>query len=111
MSFKYDWSTNAKQNYADIKNPAQILISQGKTKSRVVKLFKKVSKTLNLLKNNPKHPSLETHEYSSLCHPYNSNEKVYEAYVENKTPGAYRIFWCYGPNKGEITLIAITPHP
>jgi len=38
-------------------------------------------------------------------------EKVFEAYVQNKTPGAYRLFWCYGPDKGQITLIAITPHP
>jgi len=28
---------------------------------------------------------------------------------ENKTPGAYRIFWCYGPEKGEMTIIAIHP--
>ena len=111
MSFAYIWSQEAKRNYADIKNPAQMLISKGKMKSRIVKLYKKVSKTLNLLKDNPKHPSLETHEYSSLSNPWNPNEKVYEAYVENNTPGAYRIFWCYGPNKGEITLIAITPHP
>ena len=31
--------------------------------------------------------------------------------AKNKTPGAYRVFWCYGPNTGEITIIAITPHP
>ena len=111
MSFEYIWLQEARKNYADIKNPAKILISKEKTNSRIVKLFKKVSKTLNLLKDNPKHPSLETHEYSSLSNPWNPNEKVYEAYVENNTPGAYRIFWCYGPNKGKITLIAITPHP
>jgi hypothetical protein len=110
VSFRYIWLQEARENYADIKNSAKILISKGKT-TRIVKLFKKVSKTLNLLKDNPKHPSLETHEYSSLSNPWNPNEKVYEAYVENNTPGAYRIFWCYGPNKGEITLIAITPHP
>ena len=27
------------------------------------------------------------------------------------TPGACRTFWCYGPAKREITIIAITPHP
>ena len=26
-------------------------------------------------------------------------------------PGAYRLFWCYGPESGQITIIAITPHP
>jgi hypothetical protein len=38
---------------------------------------------------------------------------VFEAYAQNRTPGAYRIFWCYGPDKdkGDITITAITPHP
>jgi hypothetical protein len=40
-----------------------------------------------------------------------NGEKVFEAYVENRTPGAYRIFWYYGPQSGEITVFAMTPHP
>jgi hypothetical protein len=36
---------------------------------------------------------------------------MFEAYAQNDTPGAYRIMWCYGPGKGEITIVAITPHP
>ena len=27
------------------------------------------------------------------------------------THAAYRIFWYYGPNKEEITILAITEHP
>jgi len=38
-------------------------------------------------------------------------EKVFEAYAEHPTPAAYRVFWHYGPEKGVITIIAITPHP
>jgi len=38
-------------------------------------------------------------------------EKVFEAYAEQGTPAAYRIFWIYGPAKNEITILAITPHP
>jgi hypothetical protein len=74
-------------------------------------LFKQVRKTLQLLGENPRHTGLHTHEYSGLVNPYNSNEKVFEAYAQNNTPGAYRIFWCYGPDKKQITIIAITPHP
>ncbi len=59
----------------------------------------------------PRHPGLQTPEYSSLEHPFDPAGKVFEAHAQNKTPGAYRIFWCYGPGKKEITLIAITPHP
>jgi hypothetical protein len=40
-----------------------------------------------------------------------NGEEVFEAYAENNTPGAYRIFWHYGPGKDVITIIAITPHP
>ncbi len=74
-------------------------------------LYKQVVKTLKLLSENPRHPGLCTHEYSSIKHPYRASDKVFEAYVQNNTPGAYRIFWCYGPNKRDITIIFITPHP
>jgi len=68
-----------------------------------------VRKSLGYLENNPKHPSLNTHEYNSLSRQFGI--KIFEAYAENKTPDAYRIFWHYGPDKSEITIIAITPYP
>ena len=73
------------------------------------KQFKAVRKALGYLEKNPRHPGLNTHKYSSLEGPL--GEEVFEAYAENKTPGAYRIFWYYGPDKKQITIIAITPHP
>lgn len=73
------------------------------------KRYKAVLKSLAYLQNNPKHPSLNTHKYSSLSDP--NGEEILEAYAENKTPAAYRIFWYYGPNKKQITVVAITPHP
>jgi hypothetical protein len=74
-------------------------------------LLKQIRKTLGFLQANPRHPSLQTHEYHSIPHPYSDDEKVFEAYAQNQTPGAYRVFWCYGPLKKQITIIAITPHP
>lgn len=71
--------------------------------------FKQVVKALRLLSADPRHPGLQTHPFHSL--QGSRGEKVFEAYAQNQTPGAYRIFWCYGPAPGEITLIAITPHP
>lgn len=73
------------------------------------KQFRAVSKCLRLLAENPRHPGLNTHEYRSLHGE--KGEKVFEAYAQNKTPGAYRVFWHYGPGKGVITIVAITPHP
>jgi len=71
--------------------------------------LRKVRKCLGYLQTNPRHPSLETHEYSSM--KGENGEKVWEAYAENKTPAAWRVFWHYGPGKEEITIVAITPHP
>ncbi len=80
-----------------------------KTDSGLKKRYKAVAKTLKLLSENPRHPSLQTHIYSSIAGPY--GEKIFEAYAEQKTPAAYRVFFYYGPRKEEITIFAITPHP
>ncbi|HZG44198.1 MAG TPA: hypothetical protein VEY93_14715 [Longimicrobium sp.] len=71
--------------------------------------LKKVRKALGLLETNPRHPGLETHQFESLRGP--GGEKVFEAYVENRTPRAWRIFWYYGPQPGMIRILNITPHP
>ncbi len=70
---------------------------------------KAVKKALALMQQNLRHPSLNTHEFSSLKGP--NGEKVFEAYAQHHTPRAYRIFWYYGPQKGQISVAAITPHP
>ena len=75
----------------------------------LAKRLRAVRKTLGLLETNPRHPGLQTHEYSKLAGP--RGQKVFEAYAENQIPAAFRVFWCYGPSRGEITIIAITPHP
>lgn len=71
--------------------------------------YKAVSKALRLMSKNLRHPSLATHEFHSKQGP--KGEKILESYAQNKTPGAHRIFWYYGPGKMEITVVAITPHP
>ena len=73
------------------------------------KQYKAVTKALELLQQNPRHPGLQTHPYYSLRSP--EGKKVFEAYAEQKTPSAYRVFFYYGPHKGEITVFAIVPHP
>ena len=78
---------------------------------------KQVRKTLRYLETNIRSKSLQTHEYQSLTRRYGI--KVFEAYVQQKAPGAYRVFWHYGPDEigkdGKripiLTIIAITPHP
>ncbi len=71
-------------------------------------LLKQVRRILGFMETNLKHPSLNTHKFDDL--PCDLGQ-VFETYAQNNTPGAYRIFWVYGPNKGEIYILAITPHP
>lgn len=72
-------------------------------------ILKAVRKTLGFMETNLRHPSLNAHEFTSLKGP--NGEKVFEAYAQQSTPSAYRIFWYYGPGKKQITIVAITPHP
>jgi hypothetical protein len=79
-------------------------------------IFEQVRKALGYLEIDPHHPSLSTHEFTSLMGA--NGEKGFEAHAQNNTPGAYRIFWHYRPDETKarkrtpvITIIAITPHP
>ena len=74
-----------------------------------LKLYKKIGKALVLLAKNPRYPGLKSHEITTLSHRY--GQKVWESYLENQTPAAGRLFWTYGPGQGEITILAIEPHP
>lgn len=110
------WTEEAAKRYEELRRIAETAKAarekgRDRKSSKAEGLFKQVVKALKLLSENPRHPGLRTHPYHSLPHPYKKGEKVFEAYVQNKTPGAYRIFWCYGPATGEITCIAITHHP
>ena len=40
-----------------------------------------------------------------------SGMKVWQSYLENKTSGAMRMFWVYGPNQNDITIIGLELHP
>lgn len=109
------WTPKAQETYDELKARAETSLKarQASGKPKATKdegLFKRVHKCIYHLLRNPKHPGLATHEYHLLIHPYDKNEKVFEAYAQHKTPGAYRVFWCYGPQKGQITIVAITPH-
>ncbi len=70
---------------------------------------KKVLGCLGKLETNPRHPGLQSHKYSSLAGL--NGEEVWESYVENQTPGAWRVWWHYGPGRGVITVVIIGPHP
>ncbi len=80
-------------------------------------ILKQVNKTLGYLETNLKSKSLQTHEFESLTKRYGI--KIFEAYAQQDTPGAYRVYWHYGDDELDkngkriaiITVIDILPHP
>ncbi len=96
--FDLEWTDKAKETY-------ELLKADASQKKR----YKAVRKAIKLLARNPRHPSLQTHEFTSMRGP--NGEKVFEAYAEQETPAACRVFWYYGPSRGIVTIFAITSHP
>ena len=96
--FTIFFTDEAKEQYKNIKNNMGLL-----------KRYKAVKKAIKYLAADPRHKSLNTHEFVGIKGYH--EEKVFEAYAEQSTPGAYRIFWSYGPKEKQITIISIVPHP
>src|SRR5881394_216955 len=82
---------------------------QGKLDKEDEKFFKKLVKVFGYLAENPRHNSLASHEIDDLTRKHGF--KIFQSYLENNTPAAGRIFWAYGPDKGDITVLAVEPHP
>ena len=72
-------------------------------------LYNKWGNALKKLSSNPMYPSLKSHEITELSRRYGM--KVWQSYLENKTSGARRMYWVYGPGQQEITIIGLEPHP
>jgi hypothetical protein len=66
------------------------------------KVLKSVHKALGYMETNLRHPSLNTHPFHSITGP--QGEKIFEAYAQQSTPGAYRILWFYGPHEMRFQL-------
>ena len=82
---------------------------QGTLSKDEEKFFKKLVKVLGYLQENPRHNSLASHEIDDLTRKY--GVKIFQSYLENDTPAAGRLFWAYGPGKGDLTVLAVEPHP
>lgn len=68
-----------------------------------------MGKRTKKLAADPFYPGLNTHEINQLSKRYGM--KVWQSYLENKKSGTMRMFWVYGPDQGEITIIGLEPHP
>lgn len=78
-------------------------------KAQYANKLKRVRKALGQLQRDPRYPGLSSHKYTSLRG--SNGEEVWDSYVENDTPAAWRIFWHYGPGSNVLTVVTIGPHP
>lgn len=86
------------------------LVLQALGKKEYADKLRKVRKALRLLaEQGPTCPALHSHQYQSVKGPH--GETIWESYVENHTPSAWRMWWIYGPGEDTITVVTIGPHP
>jgi hypothetical protein len=72
-------------------------------------LYQKWGQAMAHLAMNPFYPSLHTHEIPPLSKRYGM--KVFQSYLENRNSRAARMYWVYGPDHQDITVIGLEPHP
>lgn len=84
-------------------------VEGGKANKNEVTQYKKLGRAFYHLSLDPFYPGLNTHEIPEMSKRY--GEKVWESYLENNKPAAGRFFWSYGPQKDDITITGLEPHP
>ena len=94
---------------AELWNKLQTSYRDGTINKKDAELSKKWGSALKKLAMDPFYPSLKSHEIEPLSKRYGM--KVWQSYLENKKSGARRMFWVYGPDKNDITIIGLEPHP
>jgi len=82
---------------------------EGRLDKNEAAFFKKLVKALGYLSQDPRHNSLASHEIRDLTREHGI--KIFQSYLANNTPAAGRLFWAYGPDTGDITVLAVEPHP
>ena len=93
----------------DLWNDLQVKVRTGTANKDEEKLYNLLGKALRLLSQNPRHPGLHTHDIDALTARYGM--RVWQSYLQNDTPAAGRVFWVYGPDRQDITIIGLEPHP
>ena len=81
----------------------------GTISKKELTLYNKWGKAMRLLSQDPSYPSLHTHDIEPLTKRY--GVKVWQSYLENNTSRAMRMYWIYGPDRQDITIIGLEPHP
>lgn len=90
------FSVEAQRVLADLKKPQH------------ARKKKKVDKALKLLQDaGPSYPGLNSHKLNGITGPGGGD--LWDSYVENNTPSAWRLYWEYGDDD-YIFVVGIGPH-
>ncbi|MGB3352694.1 MAG: hypothetical protein WBB00_07960 [Mycobacterium sp.] len=96
--------------------PSKVTLSPGvdawlrkaKDAPALIPKYKKVRKAIRFMREvGPSHPGFETHAMSNLKGP--EGRQIWNSYIENHTPGAWRMYWIYGTD-GEVYVTSVGPH-
>ena len=94
---------------AELWNRLQTSYREGTISKKDAELYRKWGSALIKLAMDPFYPSLQSHEIEPLSKRYGM--KVWQSYLENKKSRARRMYWVYGPDKSDITIIGLELHP
>lgn len=75
------------------------------------RVYRDLNKALTRLSDpGPQHPKLRTHRSANLDGHF--GERIYQSYVQDGVPNAWRMWWFYDLDKERtITVAVIAPHP
>ena len=70
--------------------------------------FKKVKKAIKNMRDvGPSYPGFHTHAMKHLA--AHDGRKIWNSYIESRTPSAWRMYWIYDDDGG-IYVLSIGPH-
>ena len=92
-----------------IRRTASVVLLMTELQAKDERKYRKIRKTLGQLAQDPRHPGLHSHKRYAEKGP--NGEDIWQSYVENNVPSAWRVFWYYSVEPDTIIVFAITPHP
>jgi hypothetical protein len=104
---------SAAQGPYRLKLAPQALAQRDELRRTDERKYKKLDKALRHLKENPAHPGLHAHKWDTLKGKAPDGGDIWTAYVENRTPSAWRIFYYFDrsdPDSPTICVASIRPH-
>ena len=114
MALQIKWTEEAAAQYDKIRSAANEAQSKPQRQENEVLATRRAAETGSqdnpAIRDNPKHPGLETHQYSDLENPYDKKQKVGRPTFKTKHPAPTSL-WCYGPRRGWLTLFLLHRTP